>query len=169
MPHLLHRLRSLGRHAEAWTLLEREDVIVFEHDVEAVEIAGEAAHLHVIALPDNDHVVAVANEGRDVVQLVDINESVPNAVGRISRVGVDTFDPDGVLVPPQARSTSFIRVPDVVTRLSRSRVLVTEYVQGAGFDDVKRMGAEERNRLPRLSPQGPNNDLSQYISIHQQE
>jgi outer membrane receptor protein involved in Fe transport len=51
----------------------------------------------------------VANKGRDVVQLVDINESVPNAVGRISRVGVDNFDPDGVLVPPQARSTNFIR------------------------------------------------------------
>jgi hypothetical protein len=46
-------------------LLEREDVIVFEHDVEAIEIAGEAAHLHVVALPDDDDVVALAREGRD--------------------------------------------------------------------------------------------------------
>ena len=37
----------------------------FEHDVEAIEIAGEAAHLHVVALPDDDDVVAVAREGRD--------------------------------------------------------------------------------------------------------
>ena len=65
VPHLLDRLRRLGRHAEAWMLLEREDVIVFEHDVEAIEIAGEAAHLHVVALPDDDDVVAVAREGRD--------------------------------------------------------------------------------------------------------
>ena len=46
-------------------LLEREDVIVFEHDVEAIEIAGEAAHLDVVALPDDDDVVALAREGRD--------------------------------------------------------------------------------------------------------
>ena len=65
MPHLLQRLRRLGRHAEAWMLLEREDVIVFEHDVEAIEIAGEAAHFHVVALPDDDDVVALAREGRD--------------------------------------------------------------------------------------------------------
>ena len=65
VPHLVYRLRRLGRHAEAWMLLEREDVSVFEHDVEAIEIAGEAAHLHVVALPDDDDVVAVAREGRD--------------------------------------------------------------------------------------------------------
>jgi len=32
------------------------------------------------------------------------------------------------------RGHPFIRVPDVVTRLSRSRVLVTEYVDGSGFE-----------------------------------
>ena len=31
------------------------------------------------------------------------------------------------------RGHPFIHVPDVVTRLSRSRVLVTEYVEGAGL------------------------------------
>jgi len=65
MPHPLDRLRRLGRHAEARMLLERQDVIVFEHDVEAIEIAGEAAHLHVVALPDDDDVVALAREGKD--------------------------------------------------------------------------------------------------------
>ena len=65
VPHLLYRLRRLGRQAEAWMLLEREHIIVFEHDVEAIEIAGEAAHLHMVALPDDDDVVALACEGRD--------------------------------------------------------------------------------------------------------
>jgi predicted unusual protein kinase regulating ubiquinone biosynthesis (AarF/ABC1/UbiB family) len=48
------------------------------------------------------------------------------------------------------RGHPFIRVPDVVTRLSRSRVLVTEYVEGAGFEDVKQMGEEERNRFAEI-------------------
>ena len=62
---LFQRLRRLGRHAEAWMPFEREDVIVFEHDVEPFEIAGEAAHFEIIALPDDDDVVALAREGRD--------------------------------------------------------------------------------------------------------
>jgi Carboxypeptidase regulatory-like domain/TonB-dependent Receptor Plug Domain len=52
----------------------------------------------------------VGNVGRDQVQLVDINEGPPGANGRISRLGVDGFDPNGELVPPDARSTNFIRV-----------------------------------------------------------
>src|SRR5687767_4520364 len=48
-------------------LLERENVLVFEHDVEriAIEIARDAAHLHVVALADDDDVIAVAYEGAD--------------------------------------------------------------------------------------------------------
>ena len=46
-------------------LLEREDVILIEHDIEAIEIAGEAAYLHMVALTDDDDVVALAGEGRD--------------------------------------------------------------------------------------------------------
>lgn len=48
------------------------------------------------------------------------------------------------------RDHPFIRVPDVITRLSHSRVLVTEYVEGAGFDAVKEMDAEERNRFAEI-------------------
>jgi hypothetical protein len=51
----------------------------------------------------------VGNAGRNQVQLVDINEGPPTALGRITRVGVDAFDPTGELVPPEARSTTFIR------------------------------------------------------------
>jgi hypothetical protein len=65
VPHLLDRLRRLRRHAEAWMPLEREDVILIEHDIEAIEIAGEAAYLDMVALTDDDDVVALASEGRD--------------------------------------------------------------------------------------------------------
>ena len=64
VPHLLHLLRRLGGDADARVFLEREHVFILEYDVEAIEIAGEAAHLHVIALPDNDDVIAGAREVR---------------------------------------------------------------------------------------------------------
>ena len=53
------------------------------------------------------------------------------------------------------RGHPFIYVPDVVTRLSTERVLVTEWVDGMGFDDVKaaaagREGPLRRDRLPLL-------------------
>jgi predicted unusual protein kinase regulating ubiquinone biosynthesis (AarF/ABC1/UbiB family) len=48
------------------------------------------------------------------------------------------------------RGHPFIHVPDVVTRLSRSRVLVSEYVEGAGFEQVKTLGQEERDRFGEI-------------------
>ena len=53
------------------------------------------------------------------------------------------------------RGHPFIYVPDVITRLSRRRVLVTEFVDGIGFEEVKqldRRGAQplRRDRLPLL-------------------
>jgi predicted unusual protein kinase regulating ubiquinone biosynthesis (AarF/ABC1/UbiB family) len=45
------------------------------------------------------------------------------------------------------RGHPFIVVPDVVTRLSRERVLVTEFVEGTGFEEHKTLSAEERDRL----------------------
>jgi predicted unusual protein kinase regulating ubiquinone biosynthesis (AarF/ABC1/UbiB family) len=48
------------------------------------------------------------------------------------------------------RGHPFIYVPDVHTRLSHRRVLVTEYVDGMGFEDVKRLGDEERSRFGEI-------------------
>jgi predicted unusual protein kinase regulating ubiquinone biosynthesis (AarF/ABC1/UbiB family) len=48
------------------------------------------------------------------------------------------------------RGHPFIHVPDVVTRLSRDRVLVTEFVSGTGFEDVKQLDQEERNRFAEI-------------------
>lgn len=48
------------------------------------------------------------------------------------------------------RGHPFIFVPDVITRLSRRRVLVTEFVEGVGFDEVKKMSQEKRSRFGEI-------------------
>jgi predicted unusual protein kinase regulating ubiquinone biosynthesis (AarF/ABC1/UbiB family) len=48
------------------------------------------------------------------------------------------------------RGHPFIYVPDVVTRLSRRRVLVTEWVDGVGFDEVKARPQDERDRFAEI-------------------
>jgi predicted unusual protein kinase regulating ubiquinone biosynthesis (AarF/ABC1/UbiB family) len=48
------------------------------------------------------------------------------------------------------RRHPFIYVPDVVTRLSTSRVLVAEWVDGMPFDEVKELPAEERDRFGEI-------------------
>jgi predicted unusual protein kinase regulating ubiquinone biosynthesis (AarF/ABC1/UbiB family) len=48
------------------------------------------------------------------------------------------------------RDHPFIYVPDVVTRLSRRRVLVSEYVDGLGFDEVKASSDEVRDRFGEI-------------------
>src|SRR5947208_15097558 len=48
------------------------------------------------------------------------------------------------------RGHPFIYVPDVLTRLSRRRVLVTEYVEGLGFEDVKSLPQPDRDRFGEI-------------------
>ena len=48
------------------------------------------------------------------------------------------------------RGHPFVRVPDVVTRLSTGRVLVSEWVDGIGFDDVKRLPQAEKDRFAEI-------------------
>ena len=48
------------------------------------------------------------------------------------------------------RGHPFIYVPDVLTRLSRRRVLVTEYVEGLGFEDVRRLPQPDRDRFGEI-------------------
>jgi predicted unusual protein kinase regulating ubiquinone biosynthesis (AarF/ABC1/UbiB family) len=45
------------------------------------------------------------------------------------------------------RGHPFVVVPDVVTSMSRERVLVTEWVDGAGFQQVKKLPQPERDRF----------------------
>src|SRR5215211_9227320 len=48
------------------------------------------------------------------------------------------------------RGHPFIHVPDVVTRLSTERVLVSEWVDGAGFDQVRELPQAERDRFGEI-------------------
>src|SRR6195952_5571775 len=48
------------------------------------------------------------------------------------------------------REHPFIYVPEVVTRLSRRRVLVTGLVEGRGFDEIKELPHEERSRFGEI-------------------
>ncbi len=48
------------------------------------------------------------------------------------------------------RDHPFIYVPEVITRLSRRRVLVTEYVEGKGFEEIKQLPHEERSRFGEI-------------------
>jgi predicted unusual protein kinase regulating ubiquinone biosynthesis (AarF/ABC1/UbiB family) len=44
----------------------------------------------------------------------------------------------------------FIVVPEVVSGLSRERVLVSEFVEGVGFEDLKKRSQAERNRIGEI-------------------
>ena len=48
------------------------------------------------------------------------------------------------------RRHPFIYVPDVVTRLSTERVLVSEWVDGAGFDEVRELPQPEKDRFGEI-------------------
>ncbi|MGH2943350.1 MAG: ABC1 kinase family protein [Solirubrobacteraceae bacterium] len=48
------------------------------------------------------------------------------------------------------RSHPFIVVPDVMTRLSHERVIVTEFVVGRGFEELKQLPQEERDRIGEI-------------------
>lgn len=52
------------------------------------------------------------------------------------------------------RDHPFIYVPDVITRLSRRRVLVTEFVEGEGFEEVKQWPHERRSRFGEIIYRG---------------
>jgi predicted unusual protein kinase regulating ubiquinone biosynthesis (AarF/ABC1/UbiB family) len=48
------------------------------------------------------------------------------------------------------RGHPFIYVPDVVSRLTTDRVLVTEWVDGMGFEEVKQLDQEQRDRFGEI-------------------
>src|ERR671934_22381 len=48
------------------------------------------------------------------------------------------------------RGHPFIVIPDVVTSLSRERVIVSEYVEGKGFEEMKQLPQDERDRIGEI-------------------
>src|SRR6201991_2798540 len=49
-----------------------------------------------------------------------------------------------------SRAHPFIYGPEVVTRISRRRVLVTELVEGMGFEEIRELPHEERSRFGEI-------------------
>src|SRR4051794_7137142 len=48
------------------------------------------------------------------------------------------------------RGHPFIVVPDVITRLSHERVVVSEFVSGRGFEEIKQLPQAERDRIGEM-------------------
>src|SRR4051794_7012113 len=48
------------------------------------------------------------------------------------------------------RGHPFIVVPEVITRLSRERVVVSEFVSGRGFEEIKQLPQAERDRIGEM-------------------
>src|SRR3954466_16238116 len=48
------------------------------------------------------------------------------------------------------RGHPFIHVPDVVSSLSHERVVVTDFVDGRGFEELKQLPQEDRNRIGEI-------------------
>jgi len=48
------------------------------------------------------------------------------------------------------RGHPFVYVPDVIPSLSRERVMVTEFVSGTGFEELKSYDAAQRNRIAEI-------------------
>jgi predicted unusual protein kinase regulating ubiquinone biosynthesis (AarF/ABC1/UbiB family) len=48
------------------------------------------------------------------------------------------------------RGHPFIAIPEVVTSLSRARVMVSEYVEGVGFEELKTRPQEDRDRIGEI-------------------
>ncbi len=58
----------------------------------------------------------VGNVSRDQMGPVDINESAPNALGVVTRLGVNTFDPNSQILTGTQRNTTYGRVFQYQTR-----------------------------------------------------
>jgi hypothetical protein len=63
--HLVNRLRRLGRHANSRVLAHRQYVVFTQHDVKLIEVTRQAAHFHMVTLPDDDDVVPISGKGHD--------------------------------------------------------------------------------------------------------
>jgi hypothetical protein len=48
------------------------------------------------------------------------------------------------------RGHPFIVIPDVITDLSRERVMVSEFVHGVGFEEIKTYSQDERDRIGEI-------------------
>ena len=140
----------------------------FEHDAAAAASIGQ---VHRAVLPDGRRVaVKVQYPGMDRALRADLqNAGMVMRMAKVIAPGLDAkaaaeelrervleeldyeYEAQNQRTFARAyRGHPFIYVPDVVTRLSTTRVLVAEWVDGMPFEEVKRLPQVERDRFGEI-------------------
>jgi predicted unusual protein kinase regulating ubiquinone biosynthesis (AarF/ABC1/UbiB family) len=154
---------------EEWEGDEPEDL--FEHFDHEATAAASIGQVHKAVLPDG-RVVAVKIQYPGVAEAVRADMQNAGMILRLAKALAPGLDAKAAAAELKERVLEeldyeyeaqnqrsfargyrghpFIYVPDVVTRLSRRRVLVTEWVDGRGFDEVKELPQEEKNRFGEI-------------------
>ena len=154
---------------EEWEGEEPEDLFEeFDHDATAAASIGQ---VHKAVLPDG-RVVAVKIQYPGVAEAVRADMQNAGMILRLAKALAPGLDAKAAAAELKERVLEeldyeyeaqnqrsfsrgyrghpFIYVPDVITRLSRRRVLVTEWVDGSGFDEVKQLPQEEKDRFAEI-------------------
>src|SRR4051795_701284 len=153
---------------EEWDEPPEELFEDFEHDAAAAASIGQ---VHRATLPDGRH-VAVKIQYPGVAKALRADMQNAGMIMRLAKAlapGLDAkaaaeelkervleeldyeYEAQNQRTFARAyRGHPFIYVPDVITRLSRTRVLVSEWVEGMGFDDIKQLDHEQRTRFGEI-------------------
>jgi predicted unusual protein kinase regulating ubiquinone biosynthesis (AarF/ABC1/UbiB family) len=137
---------------EEWEGERPEDL--FEEFDEEAAAAASIGQVHKAVLPDG-RVVAVKIQYPGVAEAVRADMQNAGMILRLAKALAQELDYEYEAQNQRSfargyRGHPFIYVPDVITRLSRRRVLVTEWVDGVGFDRVKELPQDEKDRFGEI-------------------
>ena len=140
----------------------------FEHDAAAAASIGQ---VHSAVLPDGRR-VAVKIQYPDVADAVRHDMQNAGMILRLAKALAPGLDAKAAAAELKERVLEeldyeyeaqnqrsfargyrghpFVYVPDVITRLSRRRVLVTEWVDGMSFDQIKELPQDEKDRFGEI-------------------
>src|SRR3954451_2548177 len=140
----------------------------FEHDAAAAASIGQ---VHRATLPDGRH-VAVKIQYPGVAKALRADMQNAGMIMRLAKALAPGLDAKAAAAELKERVLEeldyeyeaqnqrtfarayrghpFVYVPDVITRLSRTRVLVTEWVDGIGFEEVKELPQPEKDRFGEI-------------------
>jgi predicted unusual protein kinase regulating ubiquinone biosynthesis (AarF/ABC1/UbiB family) len=144
---------------------------VFEDIEEEAFAAASIGQVHRATLPDGRR-VAVKVQYPGVAEAVESDLRNMAMIVRLARAIAPGLDPKAIAAELRERVLEeldyeyeaqnqrdfarayrdhpFIYVPRVFSRCSRRRVLVTEYVEGLGFEEVKQLPKEDRDRFGEI-------------------
>ena len=153
---------------EEWDEPVEELFEAFDHEATAAASIGQ---VHKAVLPDG-RVVAVKVQYPGVAQAIRADMQNAGMIMRMAKALAPGLDAKAAAAELKERVLEeldyeyeaqnqrafargyrghpFIYVPDVITRLSTGRVLVTEWVDGDGFEEVKALPQEGRDRFGEI-------------------